>query len=172
MRTLPPDARSSGKGQFARAVGAFVPKVTAAAFEKFGFHSAEIMASWETIVGADLARLTRPETIKWPRGARSHGDTAEEGGRSAGATLIVASDPAFALEVSYRHQEIIDRINRYFGYRAIGQLKVHQVPRDAKAELKAPAALKAPTVGITVSPGDLSAALDALGRSVAASGTR
>jgi hypothetical protein len=172
MRTLPPDARSNGKGQFARAVGAFVPKVTAAVFEKFGFHSAEIMASWETIVGADLARLTRPETIKWPRGARSHGDAAEDGGRSAGATLVVASDPAFALEVSYRHQEIIDRINRYFGYRAIGQLKVHQVPREAKAEAKTAAVPKAPLTGITVSPGDLSAALDALGRSVAASGMR
>ena len=55
-RPLPPDRRQ-GKGHFARAVGAFVPKVTAAAFERFGFHSAEIMTSWETIVGADLARL-------------------------------------------------------------------------------------------------------------------
>lgn len=173
MRMLPPDARSGSKGQFARAVGAFVPKVTAAVFEKFGFHSAEIMASWENIVGADLARLMRPEAIKWPRGARSHGDAAEDGGRSAGATLIVASDPAFALEVSYRHQEIIDRINRYFGYRAVGQLKVHQVPRvEPAATVKAPVVRKIPVESVAISPGDLAAALDALGRSVAAAGTR
>ncbi len=172
MRTLPPDARSSSKGQFAKAVGAFVPKVTAAVFEKFGFHSAEIMSSWETIVGADLARLTRPETIKWPRGGRSHGG-AEDGSRSAGATLVVASDPAFALEVSYRHQEIIDRINRYFGYRAIGQLKVHQVPRaEPSAPVKAPPVRKIPMETAAISPGDLGAALDALGRSVAASRMR
>jgi hypothetical protein len=172
MRALPPDSRGS-KGQFARAVGAFVPKVTAAVFEKFGFHSAEIMASWETIVGSDLARLMRPETIKWPRGGRSHRDAAEDGAGRAGATLIVASDPAFALEVSYRHQEIIDRINRYFGYRAIGQLKVHQVPRtEPKTPAKAPPAPKAQTEHVTVPSGDLAAALDALGRSVAASGMR
>jgi hypothetical protein len=171
MRMLPPDVRSNSKGQFAKAVGAFVPKVTATVFEKFGFHSAEIMSSWETIVGADLARLTRPETIKWPRGARSQIGP-EEGGRSAGATLIIATDPAFALEVSYRHQEIIDRINRYFGYRAIGQLKVHQVPRaELPAPVKAPLVRKIPAESAVISPGDLGAALDALGRSVAASRT-
>jgi len=172
MRTLPPDLRNGVKGQFAKAVGAFVPKVTATVFEKFGFHSAEIMSSWETIVGADLARLTRPETIKWPRGGRSQ-DASEDVGRGAGATLIVASDPAFALEVSYRHQEIIDRINRYFGYRAIGQLKVHQVPRtEPQAPVKAPLVRKIPMESPAISPGDLGAALDALGRSVTASRMR
>ncbi len=175
MRPLPPDVRTV-KGQFAKAVGAFVPKVTAAVFEKYGFHSAEIMSSWETIVGADLARLTRPETIKWPRGARAPVD-ADEAGRSAGATLIVACDPAFALEVSYRHKEIIDRINRYFGYRAVSQLKVHQVPRVENAAspqkgFPKPAGPKAEAQTAAVPPGDIAAALEALGRSVAASSTR
>lgn len=171
MRPLPPDVRSV-KGQFARAVGSFVSKVTSAAFEKYGFHSAEIMSSWETIVGADLARLTRPETIKWPRGARSPVD-AEEAGPSAGATLIVACDPAFALEVSYRHKEIIDRINRYFGYRAISQLKVHQAPRvESATSPQKSARPNPPAESIAIPPGDIAAALEALGRSVAASSTR
>ncbi|WP_092869107.1 DUF721 domain-containing protein [Hyphomicrobium facile] len=171
MRPLPPDVRTV-KGQFARAVGSFVPKVTSAAFEKYGFHSAEILSSWETIVGADVARLTRPETIKWPRGARAPVD-ADDAGQSAGATLIVACDPAFALEVSYRHKEIIDRINRYFGYRAIGQLKVHQVPRVEKAaSAPKPAQPKPPAESAAAAPGDIAAALEALGRSVAAASAR
>lgn len=165
---LPPDVRPA-KGVFAKAVGAFVPKVTAAVFQKFGFHSAEIMSSWGTIVGAELSRLTRPESIKWPRGGKVQVDADEEDGRNTGATLIVATDPAFALEVSYRHKEIIDRINRYFGYRAIAQIKVHQVPRLAEpiaARDLAPQRMpKAPN---TVGAGDLISALDELGRSVAA----
>ncbi|WP_339085857.1 DciA family protein [Hyphomicrobium sp. ghe19] len=171
MRPLPPDVRSV-KGQFARAVGSFVPKVTSAAFEKYGFHSAEIMSSWENIVGADVARLTRPETIKWPRGTRAAVD-ADDAGQSAGATLIVACDPAFALEVSYRHKEIIDRINRYFGYRAIGQLKVHQVPRVESAAT-APKLVRPKPVAESApaATGDIAAALEALGRSVAAASTR
>jgi hypothetical protein len=129
---LPPDTRA-GKGYLARAVGSFVPKVAGAVFERFGFHSAEIMTSWDTIVGADLARLTRPEAIRWPRGAKSRIATEEDGGRAGGATLVIGCDPAFALEVSYRTEDIIDRINRYFGYRAIAQLRVVQMPGTAGA---------------------------------------
>ncbi len=171
MAKLPPDTRSTTKGQFAKSVGAFVPKVTAAVFQKFGFHNAEIMASWETIVGPELARLTRPEAIKWPRGAKVQGE-ADDDGRNAGATLIVATDPAFALDVSYRHKEIIDRINRYFGYRAIGQVKVHQVPFTKAAPAKAPAAPVPAESPVSGTPCDLASALDALGRSVAAANAR
>lgn len=176
MHRLPPDVRQHVKGQFAKAVGAFVPKVTATVFEKYGFHSAEIMASWETIAGADLARLTRPETIKWPRGARAPVD-ADEAGRSAGATLVVACDPAFALEVSYRHKEIMDRINRYFGYRAVSQIKVHQVPRtqtaaSAQRPVQSLPRTKATAESAAIPPGDIAAALEALGRSIAAASAR
>jgi hypothetical protein len=167
-RPLPADKRTR-TGYFARSVGAFVPKVVAAAFEKYGFHTAEIMTSWETIVGADLARLTRPEAIKWPRGAKTPVAPDDEG-RSAGATLILASNPAFALEVSYRTHEIIDRINRYFGYRAIAQLRVVQTPqpeRPAAGERSAPAAHLKTESGPRV-PEGLAGALDALARSVKA----
>lgn len=170
---LPRDTRISSKGQFAKAVGAFVPKVTAAVFQKFGFHSAEIMASWPTIVGSDVARLTRPESIKWPRGSKAAATEGDDEGRSAGATLIVATDPAFALEVSYRHKEIIDRINRYFGYRAIGQLKVHQVPGSIAAATPSPPPSPAPaSAPSSRGGGDLATALEALGRSVTAARTR
>jgi hypothetical protein len=170
-RALPRDVRVS-KGVFARAVGAFVPKVTATAFQKFGFHSAEIMSSWGTIVGAELARLTRPESIKWPRGNQSMAGAADDEGRSAGATLMIATDPAYALEISYRHGEIIDRINRYFGYRAIAQIKVHQVPRFEDVSKRTAAPLAVTKERNAIAPGDFAAALDALGRSVAAANAR
>jgi hypothetical protein len=164
---LPPDRRP-GKGHSARAIGAFVPKVTAAAFERFGFHSAEIMTSWETIVGTDLARLTRPEAIKWPRGAKGRPDAEEDGGASAAATLVVACDPAFALEISYRTSDIIDRINRYFGYRAIAHLRIVQVPRTAEAAATAvPRSPVSRPARPSAQPRDLAMALEELGNSIA-----
>ena len=136
-RSLPADTRT-GTRYFARSVGAFIPKVVAAAFEKFGFHTAEIMTSWETIVGVDLARLTRPEAIKWPRGAKARVASEDDDARGAGATLILASDPAFALEVSYRTQEIVDRINRYFGYVLVNEVRLAIEPLAATGEVPAP----------------------------------
>jgi hypothetical protein len=51
----------------------------------------------------------------------------EEGGRPGG-TLILRVDPARALDVEYRARQIIDRINAYFGYRAVETLKIVQAP--------------------------------------------
>jgi hypothetical protein len=167
---LPHDMRA-GKGQFAKAVGAFVPKVTAAVFQKFGFHSAEILSSWETIVGPELSRLARPQSIKWPRGSASQAEDGETAGQRAGATLIVATDPAFALDVSYRHKEIIERINRYFGYRAIGQIKVYQVPLP-ETSAAPPTATGTSKQHTMMGSGDLMAALESLGKSVTAAATR
>lgn len=124
---LPPDRRPS-RGIFARAVGSFVPKLAAKAFERYGFHSAEIMAEWPRVVGQEVAAFTKPERIKWPRAAEVSDDGISTSG---GATLVLQVEPARALDVEYRSGEIIDRINRYFGYRAIGQLRIVQAPLDA-----------------------------------------
>lgn len=112
------------KGVFAKAVGSFVPKLAAKSFERYGFHSAEIMTAWPRVAGSEIAAFTAPERIKWPRGGGKPDGT----GASGGATLVLRVEPARALDVEYRSAEIIDRINRYFGYRAVATLKLVQAP--------------------------------------------
>lgn len=167
---LPPDRRKPVTS-YARAVGSYVPKLAAKAFEKYGFHSAEIMTSWRTIAGDELASATAPERLKWPRQAVS----GTEDGRSAGgATLVLRVEAAKALEIEYRSGEIIDRINRYFGYRAVAKLTVVQ----AQLTPKAPASAALPTFN-AAPPSDmlhpdtaLGAALTALWLNVASSPQR
>jgi hypothetical protein len=127
-RPLPPDRRTRG-GSFARAAGSFVPKIAAKAFEKFGFHTAEIMMQWPTIVGAEIAKWTQPERIRWPRPVKG-ADGADDGEARPGGTLVLRVEPARALDIEYRGAEIIERINRYFGYRAVEALKLIQAPLE------------------------------------------
>lgn len=157
---LPPDRRT-GSG-FARAIGAFVPKATSAAFARFGFHSAEIMSSWPRIAGEDVAAIARPLSIRWPRGSAPEPEN--EKGRRTGATLTLACEAAFALDISYRTQQIIDRVNRYFGYAAIAQLRVVQSAESAPAlsSADAPAAPVVPRKNAS----DLPQALEMLGESI------
>lgn len=133
-RPLPPDRRTRG-GSFARAVGSFVPKVAGKAFEKFGFHTAEIMTQWPRIAGAEIAQWTMPERIRWPRiPAGANGRVAEDEAQNRpGGTLVLRVEPARALDIEYRSAEIIDRVNRYFGYRAVETLKLIQTPLAAPA---------------------------------------
>ncbi|MGE0024229.1 MAG: DUF721 domain-containing protein [Hyphomicrobium sp.] len=121
----------------AKTVGSFVPTLTRKAFEKFGFSTATLITDWARIAGADLAACTAPEKLKWPRGGEgvvSEDDEAER----RGATLILRVDPARALDVEYKTRQITDRINAYFGYRAIETIRLVQAPLE-RAALSAPA---------------------------------
>jgi hypothetical protein len=45
-----------------------------------------------------------------------------------GATLVLRVDPAHALDVQYNGRQIVERINAYFGYAAIAELRILQAP--------------------------------------------
>lgn len=112
----------------AKAVGSFVPRLTRSAFEKFGFAAATLITDWAQIVGADLARATKPERIKWPKGPAARTDGGEPDTGRPGATLILRVDDGRALDIQYKTAQIIGRINSYFGYRAIEDIRILQAP--------------------------------------------
>lgn len=112
----------------AKAVGSFVPRLTQKAFEKYGFSAATLLTDWDKIAGKALAEYTAPERLKWPRGVETYGEVDEAGAGRPGATLILRVDPARALDVEYKAAQIVERINVYFGYRAVAELKVLQAP--------------------------------------------
>ena len=132
-RALPvlPPVRKPGFG--AKAVGTFVPRLTRQAFEKYGFSAATLITDWAQIVGADLARATAPERLKWPKGVAAHGKAVEEVDQGRpGATLILRVDDGRALDIQYKGRQIIERINAYFGYRAVADLRILQAPIEAR----------------------------------------
>lgn len=115
-------------GPQAKAIGSFVPKLTGKAFEKYGFSTVMLLTDWAAIVGDRLAACTLPERLKWPRNVDAYGDTpASERGRP-GATLVLRVDAALSLDVQYQSAQIIDRINAYFGYQAVTELRFIQAP--------------------------------------------
>ncbi len=112
----------------AKVVGAFVPRLTKPAFERYGFSAAALITDWATIIGPDIARYTMPERLKWPRRVEWSGDDVAEADRGRpGATLILAVTARRALDVQYKTAQIVERINNYFGYRAVADLRIVQV---------------------------------------------
>lgn len=113
-----------------RAVGSFVPRLTRTSFEKFGFSAATLVTDWATIVGAELATYTAPERLRWPRLPQGFvGEDGEPVPGRRGATLVVSVDPARALDIQYRRGQVIERINAYFGYNAVAEIRIEQRPR-------------------------------------------
>lgn len=123
--SVPNAAQPSRKWFAGKTVGHFVPRITRKAFQKFGFASADLLSGWPTIVGREVAAFAVPERLKWPR--RDCAITGDAETRS-GATLVLRVEGARALELQYRAQDIIERINGYFGYAAVRELRLVQGP--------------------------------------------
>jgi hypothetical protein len=112
-------------------------KLAAASFERYGFAYAELLTQWPAIVGEELARVSAPERVRWPRRA----DGSEDQGVPGGGTLIVRAVEGRGLDLQYMTPRIIERINAYYGYAAVSTVKVLQgrLPKQARApEASAP----------------------------------
>ena len=136
----------------AKAVGTWVPGLTRKAFEKYGFSTATLITDWAAIVGPELARCTEPERLKWPRGVETYGEISAEAEGRPGATLILRVDPAFALDIDYKRTQIIERVNVFFGYKALADMRIIQSPlvgsKPPLVSAKAPVAALAPSADL------------------------
>jgi hypothetical protein len=99
-----------------RALAAEVPRIAGAVLGKHGFAEAQLIAQWAAIVGEDIAQAISPEKLSFGRGERREG------------TLHLRVTPALALEIQHREPVLLERINAFFGYRAVARLALRQAP--------------------------------------------
>ena len=126
-----PFERPRGGGP--KAVGDLMPQVGRTAFRRYGFVQSSIVTRWPEIVGPEHAKVCAPEAIRFPPGERSDGVL----------HLVVA--PAHAPIIQHVIPEIIERVNRFFGYRAIARVKMRQGTvqhRSVEAKASRPPELK------------------------------
>jgi hypothetical protein len=104
-----------------------------------GFAITSLLSEWPAVVGEELARFTAPEKVVWPRRSED-GEAAspQSAWRNEGAILVLKVDGPRAIEVQHRAEQILERVNIYFGYGAIAQLRFLQAPLP-KAKSPAPA---------------------------------
>lgn len=112
MAQTPNDRRSFRP----RPAGAALSTITSPTFRRRGFARREVLTQWPTIVGAMMARYTCPERLQFGRD------------RNEGATLVVRASSGFATELQHLHPVVLDRINTFFGYRAVDRLTIVQAP--------------------------------------------
>jgi hypothetical protein len=144
LPVMPAASPAPGNRIAARALGAYIPKLTRKAFEKYGFSAAALLTDWALIVGEETASYAAPERLKWPRSVAVREDVEAGAEGRPGATLLLRVDPARALDVQYKARQILERINGYFGYRAVAELRILQAPLERPAAATAPHPLVAP----------------------------
>jgi len=107
-----PFTRPRGRGP--RAIGDLMPEIGRTAFRRFGFVQSSVVTRWPEIVGPVHARVCSPEAIRFPPGEKVEG------------ILELVVKPAHAPLIQQVTPEIIERVNRFFGYKAVARVKLRQ----------------------------------------------
>ncbi|HQS95450.1 MAG: hypothetical protein B7X90_04005 [Novosphingobium sp. 17-62-19] len=122
------------RGGEARQIADLMPAIGRTAFRRFGFVQSSVVTRWPEIVGERNARNCMPESIRFPPGEKSDG------------ILQLVVSPAHAPMIQHVTPEIMERVNRFFGYRAVAKVKIRQgavqAPKAKDPARAAPPSLK------------------------------
>jgi len=97
-----------------RAAGELVGDVGGQSFRRFGFVQSSIVSRWAEIVGERYAKVSSPESIRFPAGKKASG------------VLTLLVDGAHAPLIQHLTPMIVERVNRFFGYAAINRIVFRQ----------------------------------------------
>ena len=125
----------SGKRTYVtKALGSFMAKVMKPALNNHSLNHSRLILDWDQIVGPELARYSQPERLffQTPEGQRKEG------------TLTIRVTSGAALEFQHLTGMLLERINQFFGYKALTRitlkhgLKARTVPLEPSPLLSDP----------------------------------
>ena len=113
-----------------RPLADMIPRCLGETFARQGFASADIVTHWPDIVGAEIAAHAEPMRLQWPR---------HEGEAAEPATLVLRVEGPAAIEIQHLSGVILERVNRFFGWRAVKRIAIRQAPLTRRAAPQRPA---------------------------------
>lgn len=105
---------------YAKPLAAILGKTIDEVFAKQGFASRELVTRWTEITGDEIAAHSQPIKVQWQRRV---GDAPPEP-----ATLVLRVEGPMALEIQHQSGVILERVNRFLGWQAVGRLTLRQAP--------------------------------------------
>jgi hypothetical protein len=104
----------------AKPLSVLLSDVFSDAYAKQGFAARELVTRWAEIAGPEIAAHSEPLKMQWPRPV--------EGQPQEPATLVLRVEGPMALEIQHSSDVILQRVNRFFGWSAVGKLALRQAP--------------------------------------------
>jgi hypothetical protein len=148
----------------AKPLSVLLSDVFSDAYAKQGFAARELVTRWAEIAGPEISAHSEPLKMQWPRPV--------EGQPQEPATLVLRVEGPMALEIQHSSDVILQRVNRFFGWSAVGRLALRQAPlsrREAPSPPRPPDPKAVAEVSETLSAvedKELRAALARLGAAI------
>ena len=94
-----------------RPFGNTLPRGVKGILKKNGYNYSEMINKWNILVGKDISSCSFPKSIKITHGNKS-------------GILVLSVERGNEINVEYSKKEIMDKINSYFGYKLIDEIKL------------------------------------------------
>jgi len=102
-----------------RPFGNTLPRGVKGLLKKNGYNYSEIISKWNMFVGKDISNFSFPKSIKPKRDG-------------SGYILFLAIKRGNEINIEYSKKEIINKINSYFGYKLIDEIKLQTINSENK----------------------------------------
>ena len=94
-----------------RPFGNTLPRGVKGILKKSGYNYSEIISKWNLLVGRDISNCCYPKSIKVSHANKN-------------GTLVLSVERGNEINVEYSKNEIINKINSYFGYKLISKIRL------------------------------------------------
>ena len=94
-----------------RPFGNTLPRGIKGILKKNGYNYSEIISKWNFLVGQNISNCCYPKSIKMSQANKN-------------GTLVLSVERGNEINVEYSKNEIINKINSYFGYKLISKIRL------------------------------------------------
>ena len=102
-----------------RSFGNTLPRGVKSILRKNGYNYSEIISKWNMLLGNDISSCSYPKSIKMTKGDKN-------------GTLVLAVKRGNEIDIEYSKNEIINKINSYFGYKLINEIRLETFNSETK----------------------------------------
>ena len=105
-----------------RPFGNTLPRGVKGILKKNGYNYSEIISKWNMLVGKDISSIAYPKSIKMKK-------------INSSGTLVLAIKRGDEINIEYSKNDIINKINSYFGYKLIDEIKLQTFNFESKKKM-------------------------------------
>ena len=102
------------KQSYFKKVGKSLPKIINKNIKERNFFEISLIKKWKEIIGNDIAKFCWPIKIIFSDIKNSNG------------IIFLKTKRGRSMEIEFKNEEIIEKLNQYFGYKAISKISVVQ----------------------------------------------
>ena len=102
------------KQSYFKKISTLLPKVINKKIKKRNFIEMSLIEKWKEIIGEDISKFCYPVKVNF------------SGTDNKNGTIFLKTERGKSMEIEFKNEEILEKLNQFFGYKAIDKISIIQ----------------------------------------------